>query len=186
MKKDSRKSFMEWLDFAEQLSMVGLLSLLVIVVFIQVFSRFVLNIPVDWSEEMARFLFIWFCWVGYSFAVRDFFHIRITAQFRIIPESLAKCIVVFGDVVWITFNLFAIYGAFYYLKSILAFPFIAIITRFSMFWIFMPIPTMLMLCTLRLIVNFFDRHYFSRSWGRYEESEDERKLDTKASEVTAP
>lgn len=177
---------MEWLDLAEQSLMVILLSFLVIVGFIQVFSRFVLKMPVDWSEELARFLFIWFCWVGYSFAVRDFYHIRITAQFRIIPDFFSKYLVVFGDIVWIAFNFFAIYGAFYYLKSILDFPFIAIITRVSMFWIFIPIPVMLMLCTLRLIVNFFNRHYFNKSWGKYAEIEDELKVATKASEVTVP
>ena len=157
------KWFLARLDTFERLTIVLLLSALVVVVFTQVFTRFVLKIPAEWSDEAARFIFIVFCWVGCSYAVRDYLHIRVTAHFRLMSPGAARWTIIAGDVVWIAFNCFAIYGGIEYLRSILEYPYIAIITRVSFFWIFLPIPIMLAFCSLRLVVNFFDPEYINRT-----------------------
>ena len=62
------KWLMRWLNRFDQAALLVLLSVLVAVVFLQVSSRFVFKLPIEWSEEMSRFVFIWFCWLGCSFA----------------------------------------------------------------------------------------------------------------------
>ena len=62
------KRFMHWLDRFDHAAILILLAGLVAVVSLQVLSRFVLKIPIEWSEEIARFIFIWICWLGSCYA----------------------------------------------------------------------------------------------------------------------
>ena len=86
------KRLMHWLDQFDHAAILLLLAALVAVVFLQVASRFVFKIPIEWSEEIARFVFIWFCWLGSSYATLKFHHIRITAYLRLLPPKVARAI----------------------------------------------------------------------------------------------
>lgn len=154
---------LRWLNRAERFVLIGLLAALVAVITLQVFSRFVLKLPVAWSEEISRFLFIWFCWVGASYATHEYLHIRITAQFLVLPPVLRAMIVRLGDIVWIAFNLFALYASWMFLESIVQYPYLAMITEISMFWIFMPVAVFLAIFTFRLVVNLFDPDHVERT-----------------------
>lgn len=162
------KRLMTWLDRFDYHVLLLLLAALVAVVFLQVASRFVLKLPIEWSEEMARFLFIWFCWLGCSFATCSYHHIRITAQFRIMPRVVALWMLRAGDVLWIAFNLVVLYGGILYLDSILQYPYRAMITEINMFWIFMPIPLIFLVFTLRVAFNLFDPRYFEMTMSEAE------------------
>lgn len=54
-----------------------LFVLLTVVVALQVFTRFVLHVPMIWSEEVARFLFFWVVLLGAAMSVRDRRHFVI-------------------------------------------------------------------------------------------------------------
>ena len=150
------KRLMRWLDRFDYTMLLVLLGLLVAVVFLQVTSRFVLKLPIEWSEEMARFLFIWFCWLGCSYATCSYHHIRIFSKFK----ALAVWLLRLGDILWIGFNLVVLYGGILYLQSIREFPYRAMITDIDMLWIFLPIPVIFLVFTLRVAVNLFDPDYF--------------------------
>lgn len=162
------KRLMIWLNRFDQTVLLILLALLVAVVFLQVASRFVFKLPIEWSEEMARFIFIWFCWLGCSFATCSYHHIRITAHFRIMPKTLALWLLRLGDGLWITFNLVVLFGGILYLGSILEYPYRAMITDINMFWIFLPIPVIFLVFTLRVAVNLFDPDYFQQTMSEAE------------------
>jgi len=154
------RQLMTWLNRFDYTMLLVLLGLLVAVVFLQVASRFVLKLPIEWSEEMARFLFIWFCWLGCSYATCSYHHIRITAHFWLMPQALATRLLRLGDVLWIAFNLTVLYGGILYLQSIMEYPYRAMITDINMLWIFLPIPVIFLVFTLRVAVNLFDPDYF--------------------------
>ena len=48
---------------------VALLAVTVVIVILQVFFRYVLNSSLSWSEEAARYLFIWAALLGFSSSV---------------------------------------------------------------------------------------------------------------------
>jgi TRAP-type C4-dicarboxylate transport system permease small subunit len=162
------KRLMFWLNRFDTAILLVLLAMLVVVVFLQVASRFVFKLPIEWSEEMARFLFIWFCWLGCSYATCSYHHIRITAHFRIMPRGLALWLLRLGDLLWIVFNLFVLVGGILYLGSILEYPYRAMITDINMFWIFLPIPVIFLVFTLRVAVNLFDPNYFDATMSEAE------------------
>jgi TRAP-type C4-dicarboxylate transport system permease small subunit len=39
--------------------------------------RYVFSNSLSWSEEMARFIFLWLSWIGASYAVRERGHFRV-------------------------------------------------------------------------------------------------------------
>ena len=59
---------------------------MVIVIFMQVVMRYVFNNSLSWSEEFARYLFIWFSWLGVSAGLKDGEHLRV----EILSTALAK------------------------------------------------------------------------------------------------
>jgi len=162
------RRLMSWLNRFDYTMLLVLLGLLVAVVFLQVASRFVLKLPIEWSEEMARFLFIWFCWLGCSYATCSYHHIRITAHFYILPKVVSLWLLRLGDVLWIGFNLVVLYGSYLYLESIMEYPYRAMITDINMIWIFLPIPVIFLIFTLRVAVNLFDPDYFQKTMSEAE------------------
>lgn len=62
------------------------LAVMVIVIFTQVVMRYVFNNSLSWSEEFARYLFVWFSWIGVSAGLKDGEHLKV----EILSVALAK------------------------------------------------------------------------------------------------
>ena len=63
-------SVLEWV------SLVAFTALIVLTV-IQVLSRYVIKMPVTFTEEMGRFLFIWVSFLGAALVMKDDNHMRL-------------------------------------------------------------------------------------------------------------
>ena len=61
---------------AEVLS-VFLLIAISIIVFVSITARYVFRTPFEWSEEFARYGFIWICFFGFAMAEKSGDHFRI-------------------------------------------------------------------------------------------------------------
>lgn len=91
---------------------VFLMSLMTVIIFIQVIARYVFHHSLSWSEELARYLFIWLIYIGVSFGAKQMKHLRIEAGLYFFPKKLRKYIVVLGDVLFLGFALFATAASF--------------------------------------------------------------------------
>jgi TRAP-type transport system small permease protein len=56
---------------------IGLIFLIVGAITVQVFTRYVLNMPIAWVEESATYAFIWMVFVGASVGLKEGRHIMI-------------------------------------------------------------------------------------------------------------
>ncbi len=68
--------------FLQQLTLIatGLaLTLIIVVVLLQTFTRFVVFHSLPWSEELSRYLFVFIIMIGLNVAIRDDMLIRIDA-----------------------------------------------------------------------------------------------------------
>jgi TRAP-type C4-dicarboxylate transport system permease small subunit len=61
---------------------------LAVIVFIQVFNRFVLKTPLAWSEDLAMLLFQWVVFVGAALGVKRMRHFGIELVVRQLPERI--------------------------------------------------------------------------------------------------
>ena len=60
-----------WVTWVLRIICIALFALLVLIVVWQVISRLVLGDPAPWTEEAARFTFIWVSLIGVSIAVSE-------------------------------------------------------------------------------------------------------------------
>ena len=83
------KRFLE--NIVEWASMV-LVVALAVVVFLQVFNRFVLKAPLAWSEDLAMLLFQWVVFLGAAIGVRRLRHFGIDLVVKKLPARMHRTI----------------------------------------------------------------------------------------------
>ncbi|HWU39684.1 MAG TPA: TRAP transporter small permease [Candidatus Acidoferrum sp.] len=82
-----------------------LLILLNLVVGAQVFARYVLNHSLFWSEELARYLFIWLVFLSAAMVLRQDRHIQVSVFVDMLPASMKRAIIILGDLLMLGFVL---------------------------------------------------------------------------------
>lgn len=94
------EKFINLLERGKTVFITILLFSLLIVVFLQIFTRFVLLKPLMWTEEVARFCFIWLIFMGASINVRkrahfalDLFSSKLSPRSRIYLSFLIQILV---------------------------------------------------------------------------------------------
>jgi len=85
-------------DVANEAASVFLLLTAVVVVFLAAISRYVFKNPVPWTEEVARFAFIWLAFAGVSLAERMKVHFRVTYFINKIPANQKRAVWLFDEV----------------------------------------------------------------------------------------
>lgn len=61
---------------------------LAVIVFLQVFNRFVLKAPLAWSEDLAMLLFQWVAFLGAAIGVKRMRHFGIELVVKKLPEKI--------------------------------------------------------------------------------------------------
>lgn len=61
----------------EEVFLVAGTIVMVLTIFFQVIARYVLNQPLAWSEELARYIFVWSVWLAVPYTVTKGRHIRL-------------------------------------------------------------------------------------------------------------
>jgi TRAP-type C4-dicarboxylate transport system permease small subunit len=82
---------------------LALFWVLAFVVFLQFFTRYVLNNSLGWTEEIARYLLIGVTFVGAIMATRKQSHIAVELLYRWLGRGLRRALQYFVDVVAIIF-----------------------------------------------------------------------------------
>ena len=73
-----------FLKFEENLAALFMGGLL-LTLFLQVFTRYVLNDPLSWTEEVARYLYVYIVFLGASAAISDRTHVGIDYFAKMLP-----------------------------------------------------------------------------------------------------
>lgn len=73
--------------------------ILAVVVFLQFFTRYVLNDSLAWTEEVARYLLILVCFLGSVSVVRRGTHIMLEFVLRAVPPLYAKALAVTAELI---------------------------------------------------------------------------------------
>lgn len=80
---------------------------LAVVVFVQFFSRYVLNDSIAWTEEIARYLLIAVAFAGAPIAVRKNSHIHVEFFYRFINRPIARVLSTLVDCIRVLFFAYA-------------------------------------------------------------------------------
>uniref|UniRef100_UPI003342757D TRAP transporter small permease n=1 Tax=Castellaniella defragrans TaxID=75697 RepID=UPI003342757D len=92
-------------DHLEEGLLVFLLSLMSLLIGAQVFMRYVMHDSLTWSEELARYCFIWATYIGVSYGVKRKAHICVTALSERLPSRGRHYLNIFA---YLVFGVFAL------------------------------------------------------------------------------
>ncbi len=125
----------------------GLLASMVILLFIQVVGRYVLQHPPDWTEELARTVFVYATFVGAALAIARNAHLKIDTAVKLLPDKVQPWIRLLTNLVAIVFLGYVLYYSSIMLPR-LAFQPLTSLPFISKAWFFASVPVG---CALMLI-----------------------------------
>jgi TRAP-type C4-dicarboxylate transport system permease small subunit len=82
---------------------VGLFGAIFVTMIAQILFRYVFNAPLVWTEELARYLYVWACWLGAAVALRRGNHIVVALVTDRLPPGPGRTIAVGGQVLALFF-----------------------------------------------------------------------------------
>lgn len=97
-------------DNLEKMICTVTLALMSAIIVAQVFFRYVLNDSLSWSEELARYLFIWTIYIGISYGVKMDKHVAVDAVYSYMPKGVKKY---YAMIAYALFLLFAVAIVYY-------------------------------------------------------------------------
>ena len=104
-------------EHLEEFFIIPLMFAMSIIIFIQVVMRYAFQNSLTWSEELARYLFVWLVYFAVSYTARREKHIRIDAAINIYPKAIRPYIEILSEIIVFGFAVFiAITGITVYQK----------------------------------------------------------------------
>lgn len=118
---------------------IGLILIIMsIIIFYQVFSRFVIGNSLQWSEELARYLMVWGVFLGAALALRKHELIAVEGLSEILPAKVNRFLKYFVYVMCIVFSLLLITQGFKMVEGVISQTSPAM--QISMAWAYSAIP----------------------------------------------
>lgn len=92
----------KWLTAIERAIIAGLVAVITCLTFIQVVFRYGFNQPLQWSEEVARYCFVWVTFLGAAALLRmrdghpaiDSFYQLVNQKFRYLLDVISSVFVI--------------------------------------------------------------------------------------------
>ncbi|MCM3598045.1 TRAP transporter small permease [Metabacillus idriensis] len=143
-------------NFEEYVCIV-LFSIMTLLISAQIFTRFIFNYPLEWTEELARFIFIWLVYISISLAAKHNRHLKMEIGESTIAKKTGNWIYYFSDLCWLTFNIFMIFYGTQMVQSLLSSIQVSAVTRINMGAVYTIVPFGFALMSLRIIQNMIKR-----------------------------
>ena len=101
----------------DQILMAVTMAIVCILLIIQVFFRYVLNSPLIWSEECARYMFVWTVMLGLGYNVRTKNNISVSLVTSRLPQSVQRGMEYITDLIVLVSYLFCLPPIMKYLEA---------------------------------------------------------------------
>ena len=103
----------KWLDdHLEEYLLIALSVFTVVIIFGQVFMRYVLSSSLAWSEEIARYAFIWMIYIGVSYGVKKGRHLGVDAFSDLFQEKGKIILAIIANFCFLVFSAIVVYFGF--------------------------------------------------------------------------
>lgn len=137
---------------AEERLLIFSLVFNVLLIFVQVVMRTVFRNSLSWSEELARYLFIWQIWLGTSIAVRENEHIRVTLIYSFVKNKFMQRVIhTLADLIWFAFCAFMTVNGNTLLQSMISRNATSSGLRIPLAFVYVVLPLASLLVCLRML-----------------------------------
>lgn len=137
----------------EEVFLVIIISFSVVLLFLQVIMRYIFKNSISWSEEFARYLFLWMIWVGASLATKESRHLKAEFLENLVPKKVMDFISISALLLWLMFSLWLSYSSFFLTKDIYLSHQKSSAMQLPMFIPYASVPVGCTLMSIRLIQN---------------------------------
>ena len=146
----------KWLDaHLEEAVIFVALSLMSLIIALQVLMRYGFQASLSWSEEVARYLFIWLIYVGISYGVKRSAHVSVTALDLVLSPKMQRVIRLLSSFVFFLFALVIVYYGRVVCATIGRLGQEAPATGISMWLVYAAVPTGFALTCIRLLQHLY-------------------------------
>lgn len=147
---------LSWLNRNLEACLGGcLLAVVVFLVSLQVFMRYVMGSALSWSEELTLWSFIWFIWIGIAYAFKERKHVKVTVFQDMLPAKAKFWFEKLLDLVMIVFLVALAYQSY----KLINLPYVAsqksVVLGLPIPWLYASAPVGALLSVFRLTQNLF-------------------------------
>ena len=138
----------------EEIIIVTCLGIMTVVIGLQVFMRYVMQNSLSWSEELARYLFIFFIYAGISYGVKMQRHIKVEAFTMWMPDRAQAFIRLIAQLLFMAFSVLVIYYGYAVAAKIFKLHQSSPALDLPMGYVYATLPFCYVLVMIRLIQQF--------------------------------
>lgn len=137
----------------EEWILVTLLAVSLTSITLQICMRFIFGNSLSWSEELARYCFIWLIYIGIAYGVKLSRHITLDVVYDLVPDTLKKAFQLLSNLLVGAFALIVIYNSYLLIDQIASFGQTSAAMRLNMVYVYLSVPIGMTLTIIRLIQN---------------------------------
>lgn len=137
--------------YLEESICVVLMTAIALVLGLQVFMRYCMHSSLGWSEEFARYCFVWLVFIGISYGAREMKHITIDAFLYLFPKFLRRYVIILGQILFLIFSVWIVYLAWGFVQKQLIIKILSSSMRIPMWIVYLAPVVGFSLTTLRVI-----------------------------------
>ena len=150
---------LRWLDeWAEEFCVSIMLSLLILLLGTEVFSRFLLSKSFSWIEELCRYLFVWASYLGVAIAVKRKEQLRVLMLMDTLEKHFPRLVKVCYVVSELSFAVFCVL-VFYYsinmLENMTRFKQVSASLEINVMYAYLIIPISMAVTTFRVLQGLY-------------------------------
>jgi len=145
-----KKILVSLLDHFESYICQFLLVFFVVTLFMQIILR-AINMSLSWTEEIARYAFLWFILFGACYATRLSALNRVTMQFSKFPKWVASASLLVSDLIWLCFCLAMAWYGYKAVMDLVEFPYHTPALDWDLSRVYLVFPISFLLMAVRII-----------------------------------
>ena len=146
---------LRWLDdWAEEFCVSVMLALLVLLLGMEVFSRFLLGKSFSWMEELCRYLFVWSSYIGVAIAVKHKEQLRILMLMDLLEKRfprLVKACYIVSELSFAGFCILVFYYSVGMLENMTRFKQVSASLEINVMYAYLIIPISMALTIFRVL-----------------------------------
>ncbi len=101
---------LKWIDeHLEEVFLVLFSIIMVTVIAMQVFMRYIMGSSLAWSEELARYCFIWLVYLGISYGVKKQRHIKVDVMLLLLKDRAKIVLNILANLLFLGFAIFVMF-----------------------------------------------------------------------------
>jgi len=144
-------------EHCEELVSVACLAAMVLCLALQVGTRWVTGNGLPWSEEMSRYTFVWATFAAAPMLAKRAAHVRISAQFLLMPPRMRLGFRMLCDALWVVCNIVFAWWSWQVVRDALEFPEISPTLGFARAWVELIIPFSFIAMSWRIAEDYLRR-----------------------------